>query len=330
MTRGRSTWRLMGCVTAAMAVVGGVKEAAGQERGAYQNLHVLPETIARAELNSTMLANLSGLGLPRRANEGCLFCHVGSMEVPSSQWNWASDDNPMKVKARTMMAMVAAINETYLADVERTTQGDVSCYTCHAGRTSPMPLDELLLARYGEGGIDELIEAYRSLRGRYFAADAYDFRTTTLAAVAETLAETGLFEDAARVHGVNIEYSGDPAAHQGLIRMRMTEAFEVGGIDAMLVMYERLRQDHPSEAYSPMLIDPLAWDLFRSGQQQAGFRLFEVNFEEHPDSWVATEDLTYGLESMGDHDRAITVIEAWLEEHPDHAAGLRLLADLRR
>lgn len=313
-----------------VAVLGGAEPVEAQAAAGFRNLHVLPEGITRAEMNATMLANLSGLGLPRRANEGCLFCHVGSMDVPSSEWDWSADDNPMKRKARTMMAMVADINDTYLARIERTTQGDVTCYTCHAGRTNPMPLHELLTTRYREAGIEALIESYRSLRSRYYAADAYDFRTATLGSVAAEIVRTGSYEDAARVHEVNIEYTDDPAARQGLIRMRMVEALETDGIDAMLATYRRLRADHPAEAYSPLLLDPLAWELFRAGQEDAGFRLFLLNYEEHPDSYVATEDLAWGHESLGNHDEAIAVAEAWLERHPGHELGLRLLAELQR
>ena len=328
----RAKHRIMRTLSAsviAVAALGGVQPAAAQSPSSYQNLHVLPEGITRAEMNATMLGNLSGLGLTRRSNEGCLFCHVGSMEVPSSEWDWASDDKPMKVKARTMMAMVADINGTYLAEIERTTQDDVSCYTCHSGRTNPMPLDELLAGRYAEGGIDALVESYRSLRSRFFAADAYDFRTGTLSTVAERIAQAGSYDDAARVHEVNIEYTDDPSARQGLIRMRMVESLEAEGIGAMLATYERLKPDHPAEAYSPLLIDPLAWDLFRSGQQEAGFRLFQLNYTEHPDSYVATEDLAWGNESIGNHEEAIAVVEAWLERNPGHELGLRLLADLQ-
>lgn len=301
-----------------------------QDAPIYTNLHVLPQDISRAELSRTMLANLSGLGLRRRANEGCLFCHVGSMEVPASEWDWASDENPMKPKARTMMAMVADINETYLARIDRTSSVDVGCYTCHAGRTNPMSLPEVLEKQYQEGGIQALIDSYRTLRTRYFASDAYDFRVGVLSSVAQTIAEAGQIGDAARVHELNIEHSDDASAHRGLIQLRMVEALGTDGIAAMVARYHSLKQDHPPEAYSPMLIDPLAWYLFRGGQQEAGYRLFSLNFEEHPGAYLTTEDLAWGNEMTGRHDRAIALAEAWLATHPDHELGLRLLSDLRR
>ena len=97
----------------------------------------------------------------------------------------------------------------------------------------------------------------------------------------------------------------------------------------MVARYHSLKQEHPAEAYSPLLLDPLAWYLFRAGQEDAGFRLFTLNFAEHPDAYVATEDLAWGNQSMGNHDRAIELAESWVADHPDHELGLRLLADLR-
>lgn len=303
--------------------------ASGQDTPAYRNLQVLPQDISRADLTNIMLDNLSGLGLPRRANEGCLFCHAGSMEVPSREWDWASDENPMKLKARAMMAMVRDINETHLADIERTWEGEVGCNTCHSARTNPMPLTEVLLREYDAGGADALVRRYQDLRARYFAADAYDFRTHVLAEVASTIADRGRTDDAARVHQLNIDATEDPEANHGLIHLRMVQALEADGIDAMVATYHALESEHPVEAYSPLLIDRLAWNLFRSDRQEAGFRLFELNFAEHPDSYVATEDLAWGSESMGDHQRALSIAEAWVVRHPDHELGLRLLSDLR-
>ena len=316
-------------LTLAAAAVAFPGHAAGQDANGFTNLHVLSPDIPRRALFDVMLENGEGLGLPRRANEGCLFCHTGSMDIPSDEWDWASDANPRKATARSMMAMVAEINDGYLANIERTTEQRVTCYTCHAGRTNPLPLDAVLERAYEEGGIDVLIERYHALRTRYFAADAYDFRPSTLIAVAEGLYEAGHASDAERVHGTNIEASGDPAAHQGLIRMKMVEALDTEGVESMVAVYRSLKSDHPAEAWTPRLLSSTSWGLFRSGQQEAGVRLWELNFEEYPESYTTTEDLAWGRASTGRHDEAIALAEAWVAQHPDHELGLRLLAELR-
>lgn len=300
-----------------------------QTPGGYENLHVLPPDISRSGLIDVMFENQIGLGLPRRANEGCLFCHVGSMSEPSSQWDWASDDNPMKGKARAMMAMVEDINDRWLPGVDGTNGMEVTCLTCHAGRTNPLPLGEVLLARHEEAGIDGLVETYRGLRTRYYAADAYDFRVPVLASVASQLENVGSTAAAIRVHELNIESNDAPSARHGLIHLRLRMALASDGIDGMLRRYEQEKRVHPVTAFTPTLLSPLAWTLFRDGQEDAGFRLFELNYAEHPDTYTATEDLVWGNAATGDLERAIDLAEAWIDRHPEHALGQRLLADLR-
>lgn len=301
--------------------------AAGQE---YTNLQVLPADITRSELNRLMLDNLQGLGLPRRANEGCLFCHVGSMATPTGEWDWASDEKPQKRTARAMMAMVEDINDRHLAEIERNWDSEVGCYTCHAGRTNPMPLTEVLSREYASGGVEGLLEAYRTLRSRYFAADAYDFRTPVLAQVADEIAAAGDVEEAAAIHRANIEYSDDTKAYHGLIHLRMAEALDSDGIDAMVRRYDELKAEHPAEAFDSVLLSFLGWRLMRSEQEAAGLRLFELNHSEYPDAYNTTEDLAYGRSLSGDPAGAIVLAEAWLARHPDHELGQRLLEDLSR
>ena len=63
----------------------------------------------------------------------CNYCHVNN----SGQWDYPSDDKEEKLTARRMIKMVLDINKaTFNGNTE------VSCYTCHRGRTSPgtMPL----------------------------------------------------------------------------------------------------------------------------------------------------------------------------------------------
>lgn len=187
---GGSRWReaartdvVVGAVVAllAAAVPGFGGAVAAQEPGGYENLQVLPDDIERSELSRIMLANLSGLGLPRRANEGCLFCHVGSM-----------------------------------------------------------------------------------------------------------------------------------------------------GVEATIDRFRASKDAHPPEVFSPGLIDAVGWYLFRSDRREAAFRLFQLNFDEHPDEYVPTESLAWASRALGDSERALELAEAWVDAHPDHELGLRLLSDMRR
>ena len=81
--RHRGGWIAAGLLVAFLGALPAGARAQDQNRTpGYTNLQVLPADISRAELNEIMHANLQGLGLPRRANEGCFHCHAGSMDDP--------------------------------------------------------------------------------------------------------------------------------------------------------------------------------------------------------------------------------------------------------
>ena len=300
--------------------------------GDHENLQVLPKDIGRGQLGNLMLDFLSGLGLPRRSGEGCLHCHVGTAGSDRELWDYASDAKPAKLKARQMLAMVQAINGTYLKDLPGRNEAplEVNCYTCHRGRLNPAPLPDVLRSQLAKGGIGALESTYAELHAKHFGADAYDFRVGTLIALGEELSDQGRMEEALRVHRLNAEFSTDPLAQGGEILVLMRDAYVSEGIEAMLEAYHSLKQEHPASAFVPGLLPQLAWKLFRSGAKPAAFQLFELNFEEHPDSFAGTEDLAYGCSDRGDEQRALELAEAWLRKHPDHKEGLQLLAELQR
>ena len=289
----------------------------------FKNLQVLPKDIREDELSELMLDCLSGLGLPRRAGRGCLHCHDGSLETPRASWDYASDVKPAKAQARAMLRMVRDINERHLNNVKPRVDKNsrVTCYTCHKGRLNPQPLDELLLDRYNDEGLGGLTKTYRELHSRFFAADAYDFRIGTLSGIGTELATQGAFDDAAAVHTLNHEYHDDPAALGGVVAVRLEQALKVSDIDGMVARYHTLKKELPAEAFAPLLLDGVGWRIFRTGKRDAGFRLFELNYQEHPDNFTATEDLAWGCLSMDRLDRAVKLAEAWFAAHPDHEAG---------
>ena len=63
----------------------------------------------------------------------CNTCHV--------RGNFASEDKPIKLKARQMLEMTRALNKQYFPDHKpkegESVLGRVTCYTCHKGETAP-------------------------------------------------------------------------------------------------------------------------------------------------------------------------------------------------
>jgi len=58
----------------------------------------------------------------------CDFCHVNK----DGEWNFAADEKPHKATAREMMQMVLSVNKTTFRGTT-----EVTCYTCHRGRSHP-------------------------------------------------------------------------------------------------------------------------------------------------------------------------------------------------
>ena len=87
---------------------------------------------------------LTGLTVPQFEQEmqgfvqavgvSCGGCHAG-------RGNFASDDNPRKLKARQMIEMTKAINKQFFPDHKpaegESVLGRVTCFTCHQGETKP-------------------------------------------------------------------------------------------------------------------------------------------------------------------------------------------------
>jgi photosynthetic reaction center cytochrome c subunit len=68
----------------------------------------------------------------------CNYCHVNK---DGNNWDFASDEKGEKVTARKMITMVKDINKgSFNGNTE------ITCYTCHRGRTGPMGTPQLPLA----------------------------------------------------------------------------------------------------------------------------------------------------------------------------------------
>lgn len=300
----------------------------------YTNLQALPQDVSRDDLLDAMLDNLRGLGLPRFQGRGCLHCHVGDLERPRGEWDYASDDKPEKQIARRMMTMVRDINENHLAGLggaEGTLR--VTCYTCHAGRLDPTPLTDVLLASYEAGGVDSLLTEYESLRERYFGADAYDFRPDALSGIATTLAQRGAFDDALEVSARNeTVYQDDPSTRTATLTLLVLRAVTDGGAEAAITEFRRLREVESPSALTPDILDVLGWGLYQEDQQPVAIELFEENRAAFPDVYFPLESLTDAKYSSGliDLEEAIGFYEEYLERFPTHQRARNRVVNLRR
>src|SRR5690349_10843959 len=95
-------------------VVGPTAKAQGRfPPDSFTNLKVLPKSIPPRELVTMMIGFTRALGVR------CTFCHVGEENLPLEKYDFPNDEKPTKRKAREMLKMVAAINDQYLAHLDK-------------------------------------------------------------------------------------------------------------------------------------------------------------------------------------------------------------------
>jgi hypothetical protein len=95
-----------------------------------KNLKVLPKDTSTADLLKIMRGFTGDLGVQ------CNYCHATNPET--NRPDFASDANPVKDKARVMIAMSDNINKTYLTQLaSRKSTDAVTCGTCHRGMAVP-------------------------------------------------------------------------------------------------------------------------------------------------------------------------------------------------
>lgn len=98
----------------------------------YKNLKILKKNISKKEMDSVMHFFSVSVG------EKCGFCHARNEAANSI--DFASDANPNKNVARSMMRMTIKINKKYFKDEENKDSHAiqaVTCYTCHHGNGHP-------------------------------------------------------------------------------------------------------------------------------------------------------------------------------------------------
>ncbi len=183
---------------------------AGQARipEEFTNLQVLPDDIERRELIGLMRNFTIGVGAGR-----CSYCHTVSDGLDQPDDDFASDDKPTKQKARAMLRMVQAINDEHLAQLPDRSEPalEVSCLTCHAGKSRPTTLAQEVSWAMEEGGPDAMRARYDELRQEYFGRGAFDFGPGSLESVAQQRGRTDPAGALAAIE-LNLEYHPESVA----------------------------------------------------------------------------------------------------------------------
>ena len=163
-----------------------------------KNLQVFPKDFPKEKLAAVMK------GFTRTLGVRCTYCHVGQEGQPLRTYDFVSDQNPNKQRAREMYLMLGDING-HLKKIEPSGDKRVNmwCGTCHQGRPRPMTLEEALGEAYRKGGVTAATARYRELRERYYGRGAYDFGERSLDDFGSELLEKGDRDGAIAVFRLN-------------------------------------------------------------------------------------------------------------------------------
>jgi tetratricopeptide (TPR) repeat protein len=194
------------------------------------NLKVLPEDTKAQKLRSTMMGFTRALGVR------CSHCHVGEEGKPLSTYDFPSDKNPNKDRAREMLRMLATIQQT-LAKIEPSdpVRVNMGCVTCHQGRPRPMTLQESLEQAARSGGIEAAVKRYAELREKNYGRGGYDFGERSLNEYGYDLMKKGDNEGAIAILRLNAEQF--PAS--GNAFDSLAEAYLAAGRKEIAAVYYR-------------------------------------------------------------------------------------------
>jgi tetratricopeptide (TPR) repeat protein len=140
-----------------------------------KNLQVLNKDWPGSRLSPVMRGFTRALGVR------CSYCHKGEEGKPLTTYDFVSDENPNKNRAREMLRMLGDVN-THLKKIEPSGDQRVNmwCHTCHRGRPRPMTLGEEMGEQYRQKGIDAAVRHYQDLKTKFLDKGAYDFSERSL------------------------------------------------------------------------------------------------------------------------------------------------------
>jgi tetratricopeptide (TPR) repeat protein len=111
---------------------------------------------------------------------------------------------------------------------------------------------------------------------------------------------------------------------------RFVRRLRTQGVAEALDEYRRQREDRPTEpALGEGTLNRIGYALLRDQRTQDAVKVFELNVEEHPESWNVHDSLGEALAAAGDTARAIAEYERSVQLNPANAGGLEALKKLR-
>ena len=185
------------------------------------NLQVLPKDWTRRQVIDNVMKHwTAALGVR------CQHCHVGEEGKPFSEWDFASDANPEKQRAREMYRMLEEINRRLasMPEMHGAKPSSATCYTCHHGVPRPLRIEDVFEETRARSGLDAALAEYRELRERNLTRGTYDFGAMPLVRTARARLAAGDPAGATKVLTLAVELGLDSlATRSGLAEAALAE-----------------------------------------------------------------------------------------------------------
>lgn len=193
-----------------------------------ENLQVLPSDWPGRRLGPVMRGFTRALGVR------CSYCHVGEEGESLSTYDFPSDDNPNKDRAREMLRLLGSVND-HLKKIEPSGDQPVNmwCHTCHRGRPRPMTLEEEMGEKYRGGGIEEALALHAELKSEFYGKGAYNFGEGALNNFGYEVMGDDDVEGAIRIFTLNTEQFPESAN----VWDSLAEAFMESGDNKKAIQY---------------------------------------------------------------------------------------------
>lgn len=204
----------------------------------FTNLHYFPRDISKDSLVQVMRGFSFALGVR------CSYCHARVEGDAGLEFDFASDDDANKRKARWMLQLVDELNEEILPEMlDRDTPAtSVQCVTCHHGLSKPQTLQMVLWDAIEMEGPDAAVDLYGELREEYYGLGAYDFGERAMSELARQLGAADRDEAAIAMLLVNEEHHPESPSIQYMLGGLYEKT---GDTEAAVARYERTLEIDP-------------------------------------------------------------------------------------
>jgi Flp pilus assembly protein TadD len=295
------------------------------ERESFKNLKVLPQDIAPEELRTIMGSFTRALGVR------CTYCHVGEEGKPLRREDFQLDDKPTKLKARAMMKMTKAINDTFLAGLDSRSQPPVGvqCVTCHRGATQPRMLQDILKRAYDTGGMDSTLARYQALRDRYYGRFTYDFGEVPLSDLANQVRTSGHPDDAVKLLAYNVEMNPKSMfAKRQHAMVAISQEFQASA-DSGTATYRALKAEYGAPVVSEALMNEVGYNFLNAHQVDPALGVFKLNAADNPTSANAYDSMGEAYMQKSDWKSATQAYTKSLELDPTNENAKKKLDEIK-